>query len=130
MHQLSGVLLCMAGGIGIGVFLLPLKYSKNWAWENSWLLGSLFMYLILPVTEALIFVPRFLDVFRAANPHDTWMIENFLEFGGCHAALPTRQVCLPSKKDWVQRSGVEWGRRTDFHPVSYTHLTLPTNREV
>src|ERR1019366_5435664 len=47
-------------------------------------------------------------------PHDTWMIENCLEFGGCHAALPTRQVCLASKKDWVQRSGVEWGRRTHF----------------
>ena len=47
-------------------------------------------------------------------PHDTWMIEKFLEFGGCHAALPTRQVCLASKKDWVQRSGVEWGRRTYF----------------
>ena len=30
----------------------------------------------------------------------------------------------------VRARGREWVVQADTHPVSYTHLTLPTNREV
>lgn len=77
MEQGLGIFLCMFGGVGVGVFLLPLKFSRSWAWENSWLVGASFMYLVLPLIEAKIFVPGFLDIFRAANPRDIWMIYVF-----------------------------------------------------
>jgi MFS family permease len=77
MDQVLGIFLCMLAGIGVGVFLLPLKFSKTWTWENSWLIGASFMYLVLPLTEAKVFVPEFFDIFRAANPRDVWMIYVF-----------------------------------------------------
>jgi hypothetical protein len=77
MEQVLGIFLCMLGGIGVGVFLLPLKFSKSWKWENSWLVGASFMYLVLPLIEAKIFVPGFLNIFRAANPRDIGMIYVF-----------------------------------------------------
>jgi L-rhamnose-H+ transport protein len=46
-------------------------------WENSWLVATLFMYLLLPLAEARFFVPDFVQIFRAANPRDFWMIYFF-----------------------------------------------------
>jgi len=74
MHQILGIVACVAGGIGVGVFALPLKYSKGWAWENSWLVGTFFMFLVLPLVEAWSLVPNFVEIFRAANARDIWMI--------------------------------------------------------
>jgi hypothetical protein len=77
MEQIFGILLCMLAGVGVGVFLLPLKFSKGWVWENSWLVGATCMYLIFPLVEARIYVPQFLEIFRASNPRDIGMIYVF-----------------------------------------------------
>jgi hypothetical protein len=77
MHQAEGVLLCALAGAGVGLFLLPLKFSKSWAWENSWLLGALFMYLLSPIIEAKLLVPNFMDIYRAARVRDISMIYVF-----------------------------------------------------
>jgi len=74
MHPIIGILACVVGGIGVGVFTLPLKYSKGWAWENSWLVGTFFMFLVLPVTEGFILVPNFMEIFHAASRADVGMI--------------------------------------------------------
>ena len=74
MDQVAGILLCMLGGVCVGIYLLPLKYSKSWTWENSWLVGAFFMFVLLPFAEARIFVPNFVEIFRAANPRDLWMV--------------------------------------------------------
>jgi len=77
MEQILGIILCVLGGIGVGVFLFPLKFSKSWAWENSWLLATFFMYLLLPLIEAKLFVPDFLNIFRAASTRDVEMVYVF-----------------------------------------------------
>jgi L-rhamnose-H+ transport protein len=77
MAYVFGICLCVVGGLAVGVYLLPLKYSRNWAWENSWLVGAFFMYLIFPVFEAWIFVPGVLQILRTAPQRDVWMIYVF-----------------------------------------------------
>jgi L-rhamnose-H+ transport protein len=49
MDYIFGAILCAIGGLGVGTFLLPLKFSRNWKWENSWIVGACFMYCLLPI---------------------------------------------------------------------------------
>ena len=57
MDTLMGASLCVLAGVCVGTFLLPLKLSRRWVWENSWLIGSAVMFLILPVAEAWLLIP-------------------------------------------------------------------------
>jgi L-rhamnose-H+ transport protein len=77
MSIIGGSLLCVLGGIGIGSFLLPLKYSKTWRWENSWLVGAFFMYLALPLVTISSVVPRFREIYALTPARDLWMIYLF-----------------------------------------------------
>lgn len=61
---IGGSVLCTLAGVGVGTFLLPLKFSKSWRWENSWLVGCFFMYLLLPLIGLRIFVPDYAEIFR------------------------------------------------------------------
>ncbi len=61
---IGGSLLCTLAGVGVGTFLLPLKFSKSWRWENSWLIGCFFMYLLFPLIGLRIFVPDFVQIFQ------------------------------------------------------------------
>jgi L-rhamnose-H+ transport protein len=54
MDYVLGAILCALGGLGVGTFLLPLKFSKGWKWENSWIVGACFMYGILPIVILLL----------------------------------------------------------------------------
>ena len=45
---MTGYLLVMAAGVFQGSFMLPMKFTKRWAWENSWLIFSSTAYLVWP----------------------------------------------------------------------------------
>jgi len=77
MSIIGGSLLCILGGLGIGSFLLPLKYSKTWKWENSWLVGAFFMYLVLPLVTISFVVPQFREIYALTPARDLWMIYLF-----------------------------------------------------
>ncbi|HEY4011049.1 MAG TPA: L-rhamnose/proton symporter RhaT [Acidobacteriaceae bacterium] len=49
-------------------FALPMKFVRSWAWENTWLLWSLFALLVLPVALALATIPSFASILQA-NSH-------------------------------------------------------------
>ncbi len=57
------------GGISNGCFALPMKYSRRWQWENTWLVFCLLALLILPWVLALQFVPRLGALYHAAPAH-------------------------------------------------------------
>ena len=38
--------------------------------------------------------------------------------------------CTDYVSEWTDWEGVDYNELLNIHPVSYTHLTLPTNREV
>ncbi len=59
-----GILLGVLAGLVNGVFLLPMRYTHEWAWENTWLLFTIFSTGIFPWIAALVGVPNLLSVLR------------------------------------------------------------------
>lgn len=51
------ILLVLAGVLN-GVFLLPVKLSRGWKWENTWAIYSLVGMLLVPWCAALLTIPR------------------------------------------------------------------------
>jgi L-rhamnose-H+ transport protein len=74
MSIILGSLLCALGGAGVGSFLLPLKFSKTWKWENSWLVGAFFMYVLFPLIALRLLVPEFGRIYAETPLRDILMI--------------------------------------------------------
>ncbi len=74
MNILLGSLLCMLGGLGVGTFLLPLKFSRRWKWENSWMVGIVVMYIIFPIVALHAVVPDFWEIYSKTPIGDLLMI--------------------------------------------------------
>ena len=77
MTIILGSLCCVLGGIGVGSFLLPLKFSKKWRWENSWLVGTVFMYVVLPLAALFVLIPKFSEIYGQTPWKDLGMIYLF-----------------------------------------------------
>lgn len=56
------VLLVLAGAMN-GSFTLPMKFTRQWAWENTWLAWTIFALGIFPPLLTLATVPRLGDVY-------------------------------------------------------------------
>jgi L-rhamnose-H+ transport protein len=50
-----------------GSFPLPMKYTRQWKWENTWLVFAVTALLILPWLLAASFVPHLPDVYRGVS---------------------------------------------------------------
>lgn len=61
-----GVMLHAIGGLAAASFYLPYKRVRGWAWENFWIVGGVFSWLIAPWVFALLLVPGTLGVLRDA----------------------------------------------------------------
>ena len=59
-----GLLLGVLAGLVNGVFFLPMRYTRQWAWENTWLIFTILSTGILPWVAALVGVPNLLTVLR------------------------------------------------------------------
>ncbi|HMK30061.1 MAG TPA: L-rhamnose/proton symporter RhaT [Terriglobales bacterium] len=57
------VLLVLAGAMN-GSFALPMKFTRKWAWENTWLVWTLFALFILPIALSFATVPDLMDLYR------------------------------------------------------------------
>jgi L-rhamnose-H+ transport protein len=44
-----GLLILILAGVMNASFALPMKYTRRWAWENTWLIWSLMALILLPV---------------------------------------------------------------------------------
>ncbi len=77
MLIIIGSLLCILAGIGIGTFMLPLKFSKSWVWENTWTVGATVGYVIMPFLALFIFAPRFGQIYALTPCKDIAMIYLF-----------------------------------------------------
>ncbi len=63
---LVGVAIAVLAGFLNGVFALPLRYARGWAWENTWLVFCSFSLVLLPWAAAFAFVPHLLEVLSEA----------------------------------------------------------------
>ena len=94
MGILVGSLLCALAGVGVGSFLLPLKFSRNWRWENSWLVGAFFMYALLPLIGLWLLIPNFAQIYRETPPKAIGMIYVFGLLQGTGAYIFTYGTTL------------------------------------
>jgi L-rhamnose-H+ transport protein len=63
-----GVVAIIGGGVLNGGFTFPMKFVKNWRWENMWLGFGFFGLLVLPTLVALITIPQLGSVYASAAP--------------------------------------------------------------
>jgi L-rhamnose-H+ transport protein len=63
-HFWLGMGIIFISGALNGAFPLPLKYTRQWKWENTWLAFTAAALLVIPWLLAAGFVPHLQDVYR------------------------------------------------------------------
>jgi L-rhamnose-H+ transport protein len=53
-----GFLILLVAGVMNASFTLPMKFTRNWNWENTWLVWTLFALVILPPLTAFATIPN------------------------------------------------------------------------
>lgn len=61
------ILLLVLAGVMNGSFTLPMKFTRKWAWENTWLAWTIFALGIFPPVLALLTLPPLRDVYAQAG---------------------------------------------------------------
>jgi len=62
MQIIIGIIFHFIGGFASGSFYIPYKKVKGWHWENYWLIGGLFSWLIVPPIAAWLTIPGFAEI--------------------------------------------------------------------
>ena len=60
----AGVMLLIVAGITNASFSLPMKFTRKWAWENTWVVWSVLALIVLPVIMTIATVPSLGSVYR------------------------------------------------------------------
>ena len=60
----AGLALLIIAGIANASFALPMKFTRKWAWENTWLVFSILALVVLPVITTFATVPALGSVYR------------------------------------------------------------------
>lgn len=72
MGVILGVIFHFLGGFASGSFYMAFKKVKGWAWENYWLIGGLFSWLIVPPLAAALTIPGFADIIAQTESSVKW----------------------------------------------------------
>ena len=67
-HFWLGMAIIFVSGVLNGSFPAPMKYSRRWRWENTWLVFATLALLLLPWLLASGFVPGLAELYRGAAP--------------------------------------------------------------
>jgi L-rhamnose-H+ transport protein len=62
-----GIALALLAGLMSGNCMLPMKFTRSWKWENTWLVFSLVSLVILPWALALGLVSHVFDAYRGLS---------------------------------------------------------------
>ena len=60
-----GIFLLVIAGIMNGSFTLPMKFTRQWAWENTWLVWTIWALVIFPPAMTFLTVPHLSAVYSA-----------------------------------------------------------------
>jgi len=63
-----GIATLIIAGVMNASFTMPMKYARKWAWENTWLVWTVFALVVFPLTAALVTIPNLSMVYRSASP--------------------------------------------------------------
>jgi L-rhamnose-H+ transport protein len=70
----SGILLLLVAGAMNGSFTLPMKFTRRWAWENTWFVWTIFALLIFPPLLTFGTVPALASVYHQASAGVIWVV--------------------------------------------------------
>lgn len=82
----TGIALLVLAGVMNSAFAIPLKYTKKWAWENTWAVWSVYSLLLLPTLIAFTTIPRLGDVYAPS------VTRNIILVAACGFAWGIAQV--------------------------------------
>jgi L-rhamnose-H+ transport protein len=80
MEIAIGLVLLLVAAFFQGSFVLPMKMTRNWNWENTWLTFSLFGMCILNLALAFFSVPNLVRVYQSVPGLDLLLL---IFFGLC-----------------------------------------------
>ena len=66
----TGLATILASGIANATFPLPMKYSRHWKWENTWLVFCTLALLVLPLAAASVMVGNLAAAYRGGSLTD------------------------------------------------------------
>ncbi len=95
MQVILGIIFHTIGGISSGSFYMPYNKVKGWAWENFWLVGGLFSWLIVPPIAAYLTVPNFSEIISTTAPtvkNFTYLMGLLWGIGGLTYGLGVRYL--------------------------------------
>jgi L-rhamnose-H+ transport protein len=63
-----GIATLIVAGVTNASFTMPMKYARKWAWENTWLVWTVFALVVLPLAVTFATVPNLSEVYGSATP--------------------------------------------------------------
>ena len=63
-HFWLGTAVVFMAGVFNGCFALPMKYSRGWRWENTWVSFTLLSLVVVPLLLVSLFVPNVMQVYH------------------------------------------------------------------
>ncbi len=63
----AGILILILAAAMNSSFTLPMKYTRKWSWENTWLLWTIYALILLPVAVTFATVPALGRVYSQAG---------------------------------------------------------------
>lgn len=71
------ILLVIFSGISNGSFALPMKFTTNWNWENTWGTFIFWGFIVFPVLLGVFTVPGLITIFKEVGAADLLRIFGF-----------------------------------------------------
>jgi hypothetical protein len=69
-HSALGLGIVVASGAFTASFPVPMKYSREWKWENTWFIYATLALVIIPIALAWVAVPHFFLVYEMVSARD------------------------------------------------------------
>ena len=70
----AGFLLLVVAGVMNASFALPMKFTKRWAWENTWAVWTALALVLMPLIATVITVPQLPRVYAQAGPRSVVLV--------------------------------------------------------
>lgn len=72
-----GFMLLVVAGLMNASFAVPMKYTRRWSWENTWMVWTFFALVLLPVLVAFFTLPDLATVYRTSSFTMLWHVVVF-----------------------------------------------------
>lgn len=90
-----GLLLLVTAGVMNASFTIPMKWTRRWAWENTWLLWAILALAAFPTTLLALTVPNSWQIYRQIGTKPVAVI------AACGIGLGLCQVCFGLAVDMI-----------------------------